>query len=181
MDPSQDDKDDANRRCWVSFVTFARHVSSAHRYGDVGQILLENSTGAAYAPQTAGGDATLSSSGALTVTATNGCPVAPLATTDAANASNISSGTLAPARHPDLSPNTLGGVRIVIAQTHKWINAISTSGTPIHAQPASTDLSDLPIPACSGGPGQNAYSWLYDHVLSATTARPIRTLGGNQS
>jgi hypothetical protein len=40
------------------------------------------------------------------------------------------------------SATTLGGIESFAAQTHKWINTISTSGVPSATQPASTDLSD---------------------------------------
>jgi hypothetical protein len=121
-----------------------------------GQILVGDPTGAGYGPQTVNGDAALSSTGGLKITGTNGAPFATSATTDTTNANNISSGTLSAARLPNPSATTMGGVRSTAAQSHKWINAISTSGAPAQAQPASTDLSDLPIPTSSGGTGNSS-------------------------
>jgi parallel beta-helix repeat protein len=62
--------------------------------------------------------------------------------TDATNATNISSGTLGAARLPNPTASTLGGVESLAATSHQWINTISTSGVPSSTQPASTDLSD---------------------------------------
>ena len=44
---------------------------------------------------------------------------------------------------PAPSTTTLGGVEAVLAVTHKWISAISTSGVPTLTQPATTDISGL--------------------------------------
>jgi hypothetical protein len=62
--------------------------------------------------------------------------------TDATNASNISTGTLAAGRLPLPSATTLGGIESFAAVTHQWINSISTSGVPSAAQPACSDLSN---------------------------------------
>lgn len=65
-----------------------------------GQVHVGNAGGTAFANQTVSGDATLSSAGAVTVTKTSGVAFAASATTDATNATNISSGTLGAARMP---------------------------------------------------------------------------------
>jgi hypothetical protein len=44
---------------------------------------------------------------------------------------------------PNPSATTLGGIESFAAQSHKWINAISTSGVPSATQPAMADLSDV--------------------------------------
>jgi hypothetical protein len=62
--------------------------------------------------------------------------------TDATNASNISSGALPAARLPAPTASTLGGTESLAVVTHKWINTISTSGVPAATQPAAADLSD---------------------------------------
>jgi hypothetical protein len=69
------------------------------------------------------------------------------------NASELNSGTVSPAQLPNPSASTIGGVESIAAQPHKWLNAISTAGVPAATQPASTDLSDLPVPISSGGTG----------------------------
>ena len=74
-------------------VSIANGGTGASTAPSSGQIVVGQSS-TAYAPETVGGDCTISSSGSLTCTKTSGTAFAPSATTDATNASNITSGTL---------------------------------------------------------------------------------------
>lgn len=62
--------------------------------------------------------------------------------TDATNASNISSGTLPAGRLPNPSATTLGGIESIATAAHNFLTGISTSGVPSKAQPACGDLSN---------------------------------------
>lgn len=49
---------------------------------------------------------------------------------------------------PNPSATTLGGIESLASTSHKWINAISTSGAPSATQPACADLSDA-VASCN--------------------------------
>jgi hypothetical protein len=51
------------------------------------------------------------------------------------------SGTVAASQLPTPTVSTLGGVEAVVAVSHKWINAINTSGVPQLSQPAVGDVT----------------------------------------
>lgn len=51
-------------------------------------------------------------------------------------------GSVSAAQLPNPTASTLGGIESIAAQSHKWINSISTSGVPSLTQPAAADLSD---------------------------------------
>ena len=81
------------------------------------------------------------------------------------NASELTSGTLPTAQLPNPLPpanipaptaSTLGGVNSIASQSHKFVNSIGTNGLPTLAQPASTDLSDIPCPVSSGCTGHSS-------------------------
>ncbi len=106
-----------------------------------GQVLLGNAGGTAYAPQTVGGDCSLANSGAITCTKTNGTVFAASATTNALNASNITSGTLPHAQLPALvsadipnnSANTTGTAANVTGTV-----AVANGGTGLATLPGSS-------------------------------------------
>lgn len=88
------------------------------------------------------------------VPASNVTGLARSATTDATNASNITSGTLSPSVLPNPSSSTLGGIKSFTAPSHQWINSVSTGGLPASTQPGFSDLtgslSGTQLPALTG-------------------------------
>ena len=59
------------------------------------------------------------------------------------NASNLTSGTVPPARLPNPSSSAIGGVRSFAAQTNKFLTSIGTDGIPVAAQPSAGNISGL--------------------------------------
>jgi hypothetical protein len=76
---------------------------------------------------------------------------------NAANASNLTSGTVPAARLPSPSSTTLGGVMSVAAASHQWVASISTSGAPSLSQPLFSDISgNVAVTQLNGGTGASS-------------------------
>lgn len=131
--------------------------------GTAGRILLDQGAGSDPAFNAVSGDGTLTASGALVVTRTNGTAFAASATTDTTNAGNISAGTLAAARLPAPTAVTLGGVQSIAAAAHAWVAAIDTSGVPHLSQPEFSDISG--VAAASQLPDSGTASDLFFHAM----------------
>ncbi len=90
--------------------------------GTAGRLLIDQGSGSDPAFEAMSGDATLASTGAITVTKTSGTAFATSATTDTTSASNISSGSLALGRIAAIANNTIlanisGGSAVPAADT----------------------------------------------------------------
>lgn len=106
--------------------------------------LLIGQIGGVAQPQTLNGDCTLTNTGAITCIKTAGVSFATSATTDATNASNITSGTLSAARLPLATASAFGAVKPdgtsitisagVISATSSGAGNVIASGTPTSGQ-----------------------------------------------
>ncbi|HJU11523.1 MAG TPA: hypothetical protein VJ728_11635, partial [Candidatus Binataceae bacterium] len=105
-----------------------------------GQIPVGNAAGTAYSNQTISGDATLSNSGSLIVTRTNGAAFAPSATIDTTNANNITSGNMG---RPVVI--TLANNSSTPPVLNEWVVA---SGSPPAATVASTTTTKGVLGIC---------------------------------
>jgi hypothetical protein len=84
----------------------------------------------------------VTTSGTLAVTATTGQTANEFLATPNGTTGAMGLRSIVGADLPNPSASTLGGIESFAAQSHEWLNAISTSGVPSATQPASTDLSD---------------------------------------
>lgn len=67
-----------------------------------------------------------------------GAPIAAVATSS--SASDLTAGTLNPARLPAPTASTLGGTESLTCSSHTWFDTISTAGAPGCSQPSFADL-----------------------------------------
>ena len=90
------------------------------------------------------------------------------------------SGSVAASQLPNPSATTLGGIESIAAQSHKWIDSISTSGVPSLTQPSVADLSDGSVGTgtvvLSSGPVINSAT-----LGSATISSGGLSFGGSSS
>jgi hypothetical protein len=129
--------DASSSKFWRGDGIWAPVTASAG--GSSGQIQF-NSAGS-LGGFTVAGDGTLDPvTGSLIVTKTNGVAFAAVATSG--SASDLGTGTLPPARLPNPTLTTNGGVRQYNAVSHQYLTGISGFGVPFGQQPSVTDLQE---------------------------------------
>ena len=87
------------------------------------------------------GSSPITGSGTITINPTTGLTANQVLATPNGSTGAVSLRSLVGADLPNPSASTLGGIESYVAQSHQWINAISTSGVPASTQPAFTDIS----------------------------------------
>ena len=136
--------------------------------GTSGRLLIDQGGSSNPSFNALSGDATITNTGAITVTKTNGTAFAPSAITDTTNAANISSGTIPGARLGTVGGTYLGDSQTV-AQTLTLIayapyaftiNALKKLGTVSGTVTGTLNINGSPVTGCSSlsltGTPQNA-------------------------
>lgn len=87
------------------------------------------------------GSSPVTSSGTITINKTDGLTGNQVLATPNGSTGKVALRSLVGADLPNPSSSSLGGVQSLAAVSHKWINAISTSGVPSATQPDFSDLT----------------------------------------
>jgi hypothetical protein len=90
------------------------------------------------------GSSPVTTSGTITLNGTTGLTANRVLATPNGSTGAVSLRALVGADLPNPSATTLGGIESLASVSHKWINAISTSGVPGATQPDYSDLTGVP-------------------------------------
>jgi len=152
-----------------------------------GQILVGNSGGTAYAPQSLSGDCTLTGAGAITCTKTGGTAFAASATVNTTNATNITSGNLPVTQLPSGVTWPSSGVVETVSAAQAAFSGIGSTANKLvqalnaNAAPTSVTVSSAYVDSsiCSNaGCSQNTSGTAAN--LSGTPALPNGATGTTQ-